>query len=436
MSLFNTLRTGASGLGHASLGLSVIGDNIANLNTTGFKRSRATFADLLPGVTGTMNGVQPVGRGVRTSNVTTEFDAGSLQRTGSALDVTISGVGWFKLRRANQDFYTRDGSFQLDADNYIVSAGGYRVQGFNADAGVVSPVLTDLRIDAKSLDPRPTTRMALAANLVDPVEGAMAVNSLQGYAGSLDGSTVSITEVSSSVDASTSVTVYDSVGRPHDAVMIFEMVGQAGNVTDWEYSIIVDGGEAEIGGTPGTEGMALEIASGTLQFIDNDVTVVNNPPPGGWQWAGAEPFTPEVDLTEMSYTGGNSFTVFSVAQDGYGLGALLDISVDSEGTILGRYTNGEEQALGQFAIATFESESGLSRLGGNLYSQTLASGEAAISAAGTGVRGETVGFAIEGSNVNLEDEFVNMIQMQRAYQSNAKVVSTVNETLQSLVNIV
>lgn len=436
MSLFNTLRTGASGLGHASLGLSVIGDNIANINTTGFKRSRATFADLLPGITGTMNGVQPVGRGVRAANVMTEFEAGSLQRTGSALDVTISGVGWFKVSAQNEDFYTRDGSFMLDETNHIVTAGGYRVQGFNADAGVISPVLTDLRIDSRSLDPVPTTTMALAANLVDPLEGKELTNALQGFAGQLDGSTVSITQVSADTDASTSVTVYDSVGRPHDAVLVFERVGQTGNVTDWEYSVLVDGGEAEIGGVMGTDGMALEIASGTLQFIDNEVTVTHNPPPGGWQWPGAEPFEPTIDFDQMSYTGGDNFTVFSVAQDGYGLGALLDISVDAGGNILGRYTNGEEQALGQFAIATFESETGLSRLGSNLYSQTLASGEAAISGAGTGVRGETVGFAIEGSNVNLEDEFVNMIQMQRAYQSNSKVVSTVDETLQALINIV
>jgi flagellar hook protein FlgE len=437
MSLFTTLRTGASGLGGAGLGLEVIGDNIANLNTTGFKRNRATFADMLPGAKGTMNGVQSVGRGVQTANIVTEFDSGSLQTTGSALDVAIAGVGWFKVKTDNQEFYTRDGSFMLDQDNYIVTAGGHRVQGYGAEQGVVSPVLGDIQLDAQSLPPRETTAVSLAANLIDPESpDDELTNALQVNAGNLDGQTISITELSAQTDHSSSITVYDSVGRPHDLVLVFEKVGQTGAITDWEYSVVVDGGEAEVGGVAGIDGMALEIASGTMQFNDGDLTVTANAFPGGWNWPGAAVFEPEINLEDMSYTGGDSFTVFSVDQDGYGLGALLDVSVDREGTIIGRYTNGEQQALAQFALATFESEAGLNRIGGNLYTATLASGSAAISGAGTGTRGEMVGFAIEGSNVNLESEFVNMIQMQRTYQSSAKVVSTVDETLQALVNIV
>jgi flagellar hook protein FlgE len=277
----------------------------------------------------------------------------------------------------------------------------------------------------------------LAANLGDPRSpDDLTTNSLQAAVGQLDGQTLSITELSNTTDHSSSITVFDSVGRPHDAVLIFEMVGQAGTVTDWEYSVIVDGGEAEIGGVAGVDGMALEIASGTMQFADGALTVAANAAPGGWNWPGAATFEPDVDLTEMSYTGGDSFTVFSVSQDGYGLGALLDVQVDPEGQIVGRYSNGEEQILAQFALATFDAEAGLNRVGGNLYSATLGSGEAAISGAGTGVRGTTAGFALESSNVNLENEFVSMIQMQRTYQSNAKVVSTVDETLQALVNLI
>ncbi len=438
MSLFNTLRTGATGLGGASLGLQVIGDNIANLNTTGFKRSRANFADMLPGVTSTINGVQRVGRGVRASDIVTEFDPGNLMQTGSALDVAIAGVGFFKVKDGVQEFYTRDGSFLLDENNYLVTAAGHRVQGYNAEAGVISPVLSDIRLDANSLAPKETTQISLSANLVDPAStDNLLTNTLQANAGNLDGNTISIAELANQIDHSSSITVYDSIGRPHDVVILFEMVAQSGNTTSWEYSVVVDGGEAEIGGTLGTDGMALEIASGTLQFTDDQLTSsVLNPFPGGWNWPGASPFEPDIDLAEMSYTGGKEFTVFSVAQDGYGLGALLDVSVDPEGQIIGRYTNGQSQVLAQFAIATFDAESGLARMGGNLFSATLASGEAAISAAGTGNRGTTAGFALEGSNVNLENEFVNMIQMQRTYQSNAKVVSTVDETLQALVNIV
>lgn len=437
MSLFTTLRTGASGLGGAGLGLEVIGDNIANLNTTGFKRNRATFADMLPGGTGTMNGVQALGRGVQTANIVTEFDPGSLQTTGSAMDVAIAGDGWFKVKDNNQEFFTRDGSFMLDQNNFLVTSAGHRVQGYGAEQGVVSPVLGDIQLDSQSLPPRETTSLSLAANLIDPESpDDELINTLQVNAGNLDGQTISIIDLSAQTDHSSSITVFDSVGRPHDAVLIFEKVGQTGSTTNWEYSVVVDGGEANIGGTDGVDGMALEIASGTMDFVAGDLTVTANAPPGGWDWPGAEVFEPDIDLSEMSYTGGDSFTVFSVSQDGYGLGALIDVSVDPAGQIIGRYTNGEEQALAQFALATFDAESGLSRMGGNLYSASLASGQAAISGAGTGTRGSTVGFALEGSNVNLEAEFVNMIQMQRTYQSNAKVVSTVDETLQALVNIV
>jgi flagellar hook protein FlgE len=442
MSLFNTLNSGATGLGAAGLGLAVIGDNIANLNTTAYKRNRAAFADMLPSTIGTMAGPEAVGRGVRTAAMVTEFETGSLQRTGSALDVAIGGSGWFQINDGRQDLYTRDGSFLMDNDNYIVTSSGHRVQGYLAEDGEIGPIVGDLRIDPNRVPQRETSLIELSANLVDPSEpDALATNALQGFAGQLDGNTVSIGDVSTAADHGTSLTVYDSLGRAHDAVIVFEMVGQTGTVTDWEYSVIIDGGEVDTGGAMGTDGMAFEIQSGTLSFDEAQppetrLTITENPAATGWNWPGATEFTPTVDLSSMTYAGGDEFSVRTIAQDGYGVGDLVRLNIDPQGRIFGQYTNGQEAVLGQFALATFQSESGLRRLGGNTFGASLESGEPAVSAAGTGTRGNITGYALEGSNVVLEDEFVNMIQVQRTYQANASVISTVDETLQALVNLV
>jgi len=436
MGLFDTLNSGATGLGAAGLGLAVIGDNIANLNTTAFKRSRTAFADMMPSTIGTLAGPGGVGRGVRTAAMVTEFETGSLKRTGSALDVAIGGAGWFQVNDGRQDMYTRDGSFRLDTDNYVVTSQGQRVQGFIAEDGVIGPLLGDLQIDPNRVPQKETSQINLAANLVDPDPSALTTNVLQGYAGSLDGNTVSINQLSAEADHSTSLTVYDSLGRPRDAVMIFEMTGQTGTVTDWEYTVVVDGGEVDNGGTMGTDGMAFEIMSGSLEFDSGDLTVTQNAATTGWNWPGATDFAPALNLDEMTYAGGDAFSVRAVSQDGYAVGDLVRLNIDAKGRISGQYTNGQEAVLGQFALATFKAESGLRRLGGNNFGASLESGEPAVSAAGTGTRGELTGYALEGSNVVLEDEFVNMIQVQRTYQANASVISTVDETLQALVNLV
>lgn len=436
MSLFNTLNTGATGLGAAGLSLSVIGDNIANLSTAGFKRNRANFADMIPGTVGTMSGPGYLGRGVRTAAMVTEFDAGSFRQTGSALDVAVSGVGWFQVSDGNADFYTRDGSFSLDADNYLVTATGLRVQGYAAENDAIGPVVTDLRLNRIAVPPRETTEVTLEANLVPTDPDALVANALQGFAGQLDGSTVSITQVGSAADFSTSLTVFDSLGRPHEAVLVFEMTAEAGSVTDWDYSVVVDGGEADIGGVAGVDGMALEIQSGTLSFDDGVLTTTANPPVAGWDWPGATPFAPNIDLSSMTYSGGEDFAVRNVTQDGVGVGDLARLEVTEEGVVLGQYTNGEQSVLGQLALATFQAESGLERAGGNLFRSTLVSGGPAMSGAGVGTRGTISGYTLEGSNVKLEDEFVSMIQSQRMYQANASVVTTVDETLQELVNLV
>jgi len=445
MSLFNTLQTGASGLGVSGASLGVIGDNIANLNTTGFKRSRANFADLLPQGTFGLAGPQQMGRGAATSTISTQHSQGALSGSGNALDIAISGRGFFQVNAGSESFYTRDGSFGLDADGFVVNAGGYRLQGYNADGGVVSPVVGDLQIDQAPIAPQVTSEITLDLSFApqDPSDPYATNLADAQAAGTLDGTSVDLTTFADSMDHSTSVTVYDSLGQPHDALVVFEETAPG----TWEYSMLIDASETDVAGA--IEGGALEVMSGELSFdTDGQLTsVTQNVSGAAWSWPGADVWTPSLDLGLDPATGNptdggvninatDTSTTLAVSQDGYAQGTLNNLQVDDEGNILGRYTNGEEIVLGQLAIASFEAEGGLERSGGNLFRATMASGDPALGVAGTGNRGDTVGYALERSNVDLEQEFVSMIQAQRSYQANAGVVSTADETLQELVQLV
>jgi len=447
MSLFNTLQTGASGLGVSGASLGVIGDNIANLNTTGFKRSRANFADMLPQGAFGFAGPQQMGRGAGLNSISTQHSQGSLSASGSSLDIAINGSGFFQVKAGSESFYTRDGAFGLDAEGFMTTPGGYRLQGYGADDGVVSPVVGDMHIDQRPIPPQVTEDITLSMTFAkqdpDPTSGYDTTIADAQAAGSLDGTGIAVEDFADGGDHATSVTIYDSLGQPHDAVVVFEQTAD----NEWTYSMVIDGGETDVAGA--VEGAALEVMSGTMSFdADGQLTGVTQAVSGAaWSWPGAQPWTPSLDLGMDPVTGdptdgaanmtsnGDSATL-SVSQDGYAQGNLDNLQVDDEGNILGRYTNGEEIVLGQLAIATFDAEGGLERSGGNMFRATLASGDPAMGVAGSGSRGSTVGYALERSNVDLETEFVDMIQAQRSYQANAGVVSTADEVLQELVQLV
>ncbi len=451
MSLFNTLNTGASGLSVSGLGLSVIGDNIANLNSFGFKRTRASFADAFPNLVGTLGGVKQIGRGATTSNVSTMFDQGMLAGTGSALDIAIGGQGFFQVGNGDQNFYTRDGSFTMDNDNYLVTAGGLNVQGYQATDGILGNTIGDIQLDMGPFAPKGTTEITMDAILSTSTtfDAALPQQDYEGIMGSLDGITNEMSTVSDMADFSTSLTVYDSMGRPHDVVVNFEQTAlNAAGGTEWVYSVVIDGGETDVPGA--ADGMALQIESGTLSFdVDGElIDHTANAPLAGWTWPGAAPFSPTMDFgfDPLTLTGDGSLrvagegeensSVTAVSQDGFTVGNLTSLTVDPDGLIRGQYTNGEERSLGQVGVATFAAEGGLERIGGNLFRATLNSGDPAMGAAGSGSRGTLNGYALERSNVDLEDEFVAMIQTQRSYQANAGVIRTADETLQELVNLV
>lgn len=441
MSLFSTLQTGASGLGASGRSLGVIGDNIANLNTVGYKRNRASFADMLPeGVSG-LGGPSQMGRGVTTVGIGSQFTQGTLESTGNPLDMALAGGGFFQVANADGNhLYTRDGSFGLDEQGYVVTGTGLRVQGYNGTPdGTISPVIGDLRLADNPVPPNATSQIALDI-VLDPATS----NGVDYSAFTLDGTTSTIDEASEAADFTTSITVYDSLGRAHDVVVNFEQ--NPADPSEWDYSVVIDGSETDVAGA--IEGGALEIGSGTLSF-NTDGELVGNTyaAVGGWTWPGSSAFDPEIALgltpggapsegSIINSGAGTGNTLSSISQDGYSVGNLVSVAVDPEGVVVGRYSNGEEIPLGQVAVALFDAEAGLERLGGNLYQETRASGDPALGRAGAGGRGDVVGFALERSNVDLEDEFVDMIRAQRSFQANAGVIRTADETLQELVNLV
>lgn len=443
MSLFGTLNTGASGMLASGTTISVIGDNIANVGTTGFKSTEARFADVFPNVVYGLGGANTIGNGTRLAGITTDFGQGSATSTGSALDIAVMGNGFFEVADGANRYYSRDGGFHLDPNGFVVNAQGLRLQGYQALDGSITSAIGDLQVDPSGIPQQATTAISLDATLSaeTPVNTAFAALTLDGTAAG-----ATLAEAGAAADFSTSVTVFDSLGVSHDVTMMFERTGP----DTWSYHAVIDSGEVDAATASfiPAGGQALEIASGTLQF-DGDGNLITHTGPTAsaatWNWTGADPYTFDAELGldstgastpgSIRMAGSTSYTT-TITQNGYGAGVLASLSVSGDGTIIGNYDNGKQQALGQVALATFASTSGLERLGNNLFRTSLQSGDAALGVAGAGGRGDTQGFSLEASNVDLEEQFVSMIKAQRVYQANTGVIRSVDEALQQLVQLI
>jgi flagellar hook protein FlgE len=441
MSLLNNLNTASSGLGVSSTSMSVIGDNIANINTVGFKGSEASFADLLPNQVGGLAGISSIGTGAATNTISTVFGQGSLESSSNALDMAISGDGFFMVEGDDGTFFTRAGQFYLDDAGFITTATGLRLQGYTGQGSSVGGTLGDLQVGTAPLSQSMTTQLSVEANLDSSSE--FDTTPIADGDFTMDGTGDTVNDVAAAADFTTSMTVYDSLGESHEVTLVFEKTAE----NEWDWHAIVDGGELSAGYDDGT---AFEISSGTLSFdSDGQLTgfTQSNANDFGtpWSFSGAEQtdfaFNFGLDASGDDTEGGitqnaSDSAVTSVSQDGYSTGTLTSVEVDTDGTIYGTYTNGQEIALGQVALADFAAPSGLNRVGGSLFAATAASGDPAIGTAGTGGRGDIFGSAVEGSNVELEDQFVKMITAQRSYQANSRVFSANSDLLQELVNLV
>lgn len=429
-SLFTSMFNGLSGLRANSVDLSVIGDNIANSNTIGFKGSRAAFEDALgESLIGSgANGGQ-VGLGVNVQAVQRILTQGSLANTGVATDLALQGDGFFVLQGPDGQSFTRNGQFTVDQDGRLVSLSGDRVQGFQADAtGQIGSRFGDIVVSSINSPPVATSSVAIQGNLdstaavIDP-----AVTPFD----STDPSTFTFQN---------STTVFDSLGNPIDVQLFYIKTGD----NTWDVRAVTDGGNVT-GGTPGTpteltatpiqltfttDGR-LDTATGNTLTLDplgatqgQSVTLnFGEPVAGGGTGLGG--------LTQFASPSAVSF----LSQDGSAAGDLASVRIEPDGTITGVFTNGVSQPLGQIAVATFNAADQLERQGGNEFVVTGTSGQPNIGVAGTGGRGFVVGGALEQSNVDVGDELVRMIIAQRSFQANSKIVSTADTLLGELINL-
>ncbi len=378
-------QTAISGLKAAQTNLSVTANNIANVNTQGFKKSRASFVELF--ASGQRGGSGTLGIAARVDSIRQEFSQGALVYSGSSLDLALVGGGFFTLKGAEGELsYTRAGNFGVDRDGFLVNQQGLRVQAYapQGNNGGFGNALTDLRLQSGLFPANPTT--SILANLNLPA------NTATGQSQSI------------------SVQVFDALGNPQEAVVEFE---KTANVNEWQATLTIEG-----------------VAIGNAETLSFDATGQLLAPAGGSLAFGA--FT--LDLTGSTQFGGG-FSVNSLSQDGFSSGRLTGIDVDNLGVISARFTNGQSRPLGQLAITNFANPEGLDNVGDTRWAQTRASGEAQRGAAGSSGFGVVSSGALEAANIDLAEELVNMITAQRAYQANAQVLSTADNITQTILNI-
>ncbi|MDX2055314.1 MAG: flagellar hook protein FlgE [Polyangiaceae bacterium] len=429
--MLKALNTGVSGMRAEGEAISVVGDNIANVNTVGFKRQRSIFEDMLGRSVIQGTSAKLPGSGVTLSKVQNMFHQGTLSSTGVSTDLALNGEGFFVVNGTvggvTGDFYSRAGQFTVDNGGLLVNPSGMRVQGFKANPdGTFASGLSDVQIPLNAIPPKITANAKVVANLdSSSTPPTLAWDPLDPTATS---------------NGSTSMTVYDSLGNGHSMDIYFRNNG-AGT---WEYHVIASGDEVN----PAQPGRNVEIGSGTMSFNTSGaldtmtpgvpVTVdFTNAAPGqvinldfGSQ-VSVPPGTGLDGLTQFA----SKTSVDQQSQDGYAAGEFSGVSVTSQGVVEGLYTNGQKIPISQLGVAKFTSNDGLSRASNGLWMQTRESGEPAIGTATAGGRGAISGGALESSNVDLAEEFVDLITHQRAFAANSRTITTADEMLQETLQL-
>lgn len=399
-------RIAISGIRAATADLNVIGNNIANVNTAGFKGSRAEFSDVFAtsstGVAGNASG-----QGVNTARVAQQFTQGNITFTDNGMDLAISGQGFFIVDDNGAQLYSRDGGFGLDREGFVVNANNQRLKAFTADdTGNVTGSLSQLRISTANTSPRASGTVDLGANL-DSQEALPLVTPFDAN----NNSTFNFT---------TATTVFDSLGGGHLMQFYFAKTGAGA----WDVHTAVDG--TSVGpANPITFGQ-----SGGLATPVGGAIALPAFTPGG----GGSAMNVSVDMTEMTQFGA-PFGVNRVVQDGFTTGRLAGVDIDPQGNVFARYTNGQSQVQGQIALANFPNPQGLRALGQNNWAETFEAGSVLIGAPGSSSMGLVQAGALEDSNVDLSEQLVKLIVAQRNFQASTKVIQTADATTQSVINI-
>jgi len=426
----SSLFTAVSGMSANGTALSVIGDNVANMNTVAFKSSRSSFGDILSQSLGTSQ----IGRGVAVTDITPVFTQGSFENTANVLDLAVDGEGLFIMSDDSGIAYTRAGQFTLDKEGYIVNTNAMRLQGYLFSTSGSSAGLGDINLSTLNSAPQPTESAEISANLDSRA------NLLDDITNPFD-----VNDPGNSSNFSSTLTVYDSLGVSHVINIYFRKDTEAATGNSWDWYAVVNDSDSASGVT--------EIqADGTIDFTSDgalDVeSAINYPVGAGFNFSGGATADQVIDFnfgTSITTDGGTgldgttqfgstSATIFQ-SQNGYSSGSLRNITITQDGFITGIFTNGQTRAVGQVALAKFLAPTEVKKMGKNLYSESSESGQPIISIPGTSGTGVVLSNTLELSNVDLAEEFVKMIISQRGFQANSKMVSTSDELMQELINL-
>jgi len=418
-----SFNSSLSGLNANANALNIVGNNIANANTIGFRSSSITFMDVYSSHNGLRlnragNSLQ-TGNGVQIAAIHTNFEEGGVNESGSPLHAAIQGNGFFVIRNADGTAgYTRAGDFTVNSDGYLVSPSGGQVQGYQATAGVIpqGTPLAPLQLPiGQTLAPQITSEATFRMNLnSSSAPGSQFHSTMQ---------------------------IYDSLGTARNMDLTYTRTA----VGTFEMTGTLDGNPVEFsvdGGAQGAGPVTFTFDSNGFPTAPTTVAII----PDQTQLDGANLPSVNLNLRETNPDGSpGAFNITSYSrpssvsatmQDGYSAGELAGAAVDPSGHIFGIFTNGQSRIVGQYAIATFASNDGLGRLGGNMFGETLSSGQPSIGVPGAGGRGVIAGGYLEQSNVNITNEFVELIEAQRGFQANSRVISTLNQTFQDLLQII
>ncbi len=403
-----SFRVALSGLNAASADLGVTANNIANANTTGFKGSRAEFADMFP-VSAYGVASNATGTGVRLARVSQQFSGGPVNSTGNSMDLAIQGDGFFTLSDNGSMVYSRAGAFNPDRNGYVINASGQRLQVFppNPGGGFNTANMTDLQLSLGENPPRASTRIDVGVNLPASASAPTVTP-------------FSATDPQSYNDTR-SVTVYDSLGAAHPASLFF-VKGAAANT--WNVHVQVDGADVGVAQTLtySDSGALLTPAGGELSL------------PAYTAGNGSAPLSLNLGFASSTQFG-DAFSASSLRPDGYATGRLTGVEITAEGVVQARYTNGQATPLGQLAMANFANPQGLQQLGNTTWGETFAAGQVLRGPAGSTNIGLVQSGSLEGSNVDMTEQLVNMITAQRNFQANAQMISTADQITQTILNI-
>lgn len=432
MGITTALFAGVAGLNSQSNAISVIGDNIANVSTPGFKERRADFADILGQSVSTAGGNAQIGAGSKTARISPIFTQGTFESSARASDLAIEGRGFFVLDSAQGRFYSRAGLFSFNDEGFLVDPQGSRVQGFGIDPLTQGSngQIADIQLENAVSPPRDTSQLEISANL----------DSREPVTAAFDPSNPNSTS-----NHRTVITVYDSLGNPHQATVFFTKTA----ANQWEYNVTLPPSSTQT--APATAGDQFVVmgtgGTGTLNFDANGNLTSTAPSPltdVDFDFAGgAATSTVALNFGPVAGVGtgdattqfGSESTTNSFTQDGFGAGLPQSIAFDQEGFLTVQYSNGQVLNVAQVALANFANIEGLTAVGNNNFSASRASGQALVGEPLAGSLGSIRGSSIESSNVDLAQQFVRMIVAQRAFQANTRTISTTNDLMGALVSL-